>query len=549
MRLLKKVFRPVATVRIGYPTAFLVLLLAACEPPSQSTVERREPPSRGGSRRPAARSRRPNRSATQALAPKRNAERTNAPGAGTESKPVPRTTAKPGSDSHIAAGPNRAGATPTPTTRSDEIPSADANPLPAIDEDRLAEAGLRKLAGEHITIVTDLPPSRPVDELPGVFDLAVDAWRGYFQVDPHAVEDWHVRAFLMDDREEFESADLLPANLPRFRHGYSRSNKLWIFDQPSDYYRRHLLLHEGTHVFMQTHLRGMGPPWYSEGMAELLGTHRWKDNKLQLRYFPQSRDEVPYWGRIKIVKSECAAGRRLSLEQVMSFGPTVHLKVEPYGWCWALTAFLDGHPRFVQRFRRLAAHVDESPDEFNARLRGLFGDDQRQLVEQWQLFVATLEYGYDIRREAILYESTRLDRDGTTIVEIRADRGWQSTGVVVSPGTSYVVEASGRYQLAREPKIWWSEPGGVTIRYHAGHPLGMLMAGVSDQAEPLSGITPLADPRPIGLQREIQFDQPGTLFLRINDSPADLDNNAGTLQVEIRTGGDAPSFNGKSTVR
>ncbi|MFO7903699.1 MAG: hypothetical protein R6U98_13635, partial [Pirellulaceae bacterium] len=405
---------------------------------------------------------------------------------------------------------------------------------PPIDEDRVAAAGIRKVEGKHVTVFTDVPAAPGVDELPRVFDLAIEPWCEYFGVRADVVEDWKVRAYLMDRRELFEQAGLLPENLPRFGHGYSQHGELWLFDQPSDYYRRHLLLHEGTHLFMQTYLRGMGPPWYSEGMAELLATHRWKDGELRLRYFPQNRDEVPYWGRIKIVKTEYAAERWLSIEEITKFGPTAHLDVEPYGWCWAIAAFLDGHPQFSERFRQLTRYVDDPPRQLTQRFHDLFSPDARRLIEQWRLFVANVEYGYDLRREAIRYEPTAFDRDATTVLEIRADRGWQSTGLVVSPGTTYVLEASGRYQLDQEPKIWWCEPGGVTIRYHDGHPLGMLLAGVSDQTKPLANMTPLADPQPIGLRRELQFDRAGTLFLRINDSPADLENNRGQARVELR---------------
>ena len=47
--------------------------------------------------------------------------------------------------------------------------------------------------------------------------------------------------------------------------------ELWLHDQPTAYYRRHLLLHEGTHVFMASFLGGCGPGWYMEGTAELFG--------------------------------------------------------------------------------------------------------------------------------------------------------------------------------------------------------------------------------------------------------------------------------------
>ena len=341
---------------------------------------------------------------------------------------------------------------------------------------------------------TDLPSKPEIDELPKVFELAIEPWCNYFRVNAKKVEGWKMRGCIMDRRERFEAVGLLPDDLPDFSNGYARGNELWLYEQQSDYYRRHLLLHEGTHAFMQVHLRGMGPPWYSEGIAELMGTHRWANGELLLRYFPQSRDEVPYWGRIKIVRDEFQAGDTMSIEQISKYSATAHLENAPYGWCWAIAAFLDGHPQFGERFRRLPRRVDDTPNEFSRLFRTLYRTDRRRLNEQWQLFVANLDYGYDLQREAVVYEPTH-PTDGTTAaVEILADRGWQSTGLAVSPGTTYVLQATGRYQVAHEPKIWWCEPGGVTLRYHDGYPLGMVMAGIGDRTQPPSGKTPLLAP-------------------------------------------------------
>jgi hypothetical protein len=195
---------------------------------------------------------------------------------------------------------------------------------------------------------------------------------------------------------------------------------------------------------------------------------------------------------------------------------------------------LDGHPQFAERFRRLPRRADDSARSFAQLFRTLFGRDQRQLDEQWQLFVVKLDYGYDLTREAIVYQSTTSDVAAPSVVQLQADRGWQSTGLRVHADTTYVLQASGRYAIADQPRTWWCEPGGVTIRYYGGYPLGMLLAAVSDQSKPLQGVTPLADPKPIGLRRELRFANSGTLFLRINDAPAELADNAGQIRVEIR---------------
>ena len=93
----------------------------------------------------------------------------------------------------------------------------------------------------------------------------------------------------MKSRERFESAGLVSPELPQFPNGWAQGDQLWFFDQTSVYYRRHLLLHEGTHAFMAALASGTGPPWFSEGMAELLATHRWQDGQLTLNFFPLAR--------------------------------------------------------------------------------------------------------------------------------------------------------------------------------------------------------------------------------------------------------------------
>ena len=102
-------------------------------------------------------------------------------------------------------------------------------------------------------------------------------------------------------------------------------------------------------------------------------------------------------------------------------------------------------------------------------------------------------------------------------------------------GQTYELTATGRYQMAREPKPWWCEPNGITIEYHQGKPLGILLAAVSDPQEGESGITPLASPDVIGLSGKITPRKSGTLYLCLNDSPAKLADNQGTAAVVIKS--------------
>ncbi|HVW39003.1 MAG TPA: hypothetical protein VHB99_16930, partial [Pirellulales bacterium] len=118
---------------------------------------------------------------------------------------------------------------------------------PPIDEDRVAAQGIRKLASEQLTLYTDLPLDAEIKSLPEQFDQAYPQWRKYFGLADQQAKPWRVVGRLMKDEAKFRAAGLLPDELPQFQFGYTRGDEIWWREQPSAYYRRHLMLHEGTH--------------------------------------------------------------------------------------------------------------------------------------------------------------------------------------------------------------------------------------------------------------------------------------------------------------
>ena len=423
---------------------------------------------------------------------------------------------------------------------SDLLPPA-SHSVPAVAQPDLTTrnmsliqaAGIRTLTGQHIVIYTDLAADPEIAQLPHLFDQAVELWTQYFSLDRRTTDQWKVVGHLISDKQKFVSTGLLPQNLPPFLHGYQHDHQLWIYDQPSDYYRRHLLLHEGTHAFMRHFLGSAGPPWYMEGMAEILGTHRWEGDRLTIGYMPRNRKEVPYWGRVKIVRDQVKQSQAKRLSTIMSQKPDAFLHVDAYGWSWAAAAFLDGHPRYRDRFRELHPLV-ENP-QFTQIVRDRFAEDWDELTEEWQLFVMNMDYGYDLEREAIVFSGGKPLEKIKSPVTIRSDQGWQSTGVWLEANDEYTVTATGRYVVTAKPTPWWCEPNGITIRYHQGKPLGILLYAIRPDNRQ-SAMTALARPREIGSQRSITPQSAGTLFLRINDSPAELADNAGILTVHITRG-------------
>jgi hypothetical protein len=399
----------------------------------------------------------------------------------------------------------------------------------------LRAADYRTLTGQHITLLTDVPPNREVDALPSYFDQAFEQWCEYFHVRSSDHRAWRVRGILLrgpESRQRFVAAGQMPADLWDFKSGYSIDRDLWLYDQTSDYYRRHLLLHEGVHCFMYSLLGGIGPPWYGEGMAELLATHKLEGQKLTVNYFPKAIEEVPKLGRIEMVRKAINDGRWMSLPQIEEFDSRAHRQNEPYGWCWAAAAFLDGHPRYRDRFRRMPEFV--AGPNFAARFAKLFQADAALLAEEFQVYLANLDYAYDFARMQLdLVAGQKLPVEGRT-VKIPADRGWQSSGIRLEAGKTYRIHGEGRFQVADDPRPWISEAAGVSIRYIDGHPLGMLLAAIRpDDFDATHTVTPLTQPQPVGARAELKPEQSGTLYLRINDAPGELSDNAGKLDVRV----------------
>jgi hypothetical protein len=407
-----------------------------------------------------------------------------------------------------------------------------------IDEERVRAAGIRRLFGKHLVIYTDVPSDDLIDELPGVFDLAVNQWCDVFAVAENRSARWKMRGYLMVDEnslEKFARAGLKPDSVPYFQAGFQRHHDLWLYLQPGDYYTRHLLIHEGTHAFMEWFLNGYGPAWYSEGMAELLGVHRWRDGKLKIGYQLNDRREAEYWGRVKRVREERGTVNAMSLSDVLNIPPNSFKDVRYYAWSWAGCQFLSNHPRSKADFKKLFHQTKLGPQGFNERLLRNLRDDWQILQRDWLLYVHEIDYGFDIERGRI--HEAKKAKSG---FQIRADVGWQ-TAVSVSKGDRIRVVGKGRFVVGKSigsdgnEHAWPCESNGITIQYNQGRPLGILLAGILDvdAANIESQVAGLKEPMLVGSQHEFVADRDGMLCFRINESPAKMNDNQGTLEVLV----------------
>jgi hypothetical protein len=284
---------------------------------------------------------------------------------------------------------------------------------------------------------------------------------------------------------------------------------------------------------MREFLGGTGPPWYREGMAEYLATYHFREGPLRVGGIPRRSRDVPGWGRIEYLQREFAAGNAKMIREIMEYTNEAFQQDGAYAWSWAAVAFLDGHPTYQRRFRALRRNVHDETITFSRVFELELADGSRELDEQWQIFVARCEYGYDLVRNAIRYAAgNELAPEGQSVT-IDVAKGWQSSGIRLHRGNRYEVTASGRFQIAKDQQPWTSEANGVTLRYHRGYPLGLLMGNVRrDQPQP--GLANLASPIPIGTSGRIEPVADGTLYFLIHDHPGELQDNFGTVTIQIR---------------
>ena len=425
-----------------------------------------------------------------------------------------------------AAGPHR-------EMRADE-PFRSPDDRPRVDPQQVEKLGIRMFESQRIKLFTDIEPEI-AKTLPPLVDQAFVAWEEYFGKLPPAEDgsDWQINGYLMQDKTKFERAGLLTANLLEQFHGRQIGYQFWMPEQPQSYYRRHLLLHEATHAYMLSVKNLKLPVSYLEGIAEHFGTHRLVGEKLQTRVMPSNQADFRGHGRLFLMNRDVRQGNIPELLDVHTYqNADFQTRNESYAWAWGATVFLDQHPRTRERFRKMAKSLTDPLAWRTLELD--LKPDGRETATEWLLFAAEASEGFDFERTVIDFrEGQPLTKSQRT--NVRADRGWQSSGVLVEKGRRYEINATGQFTLAEKPKPWVSEADGITFRYHNGRPLGQLLATIRPLKKDENDVPePMLDVKPLGNSSNFEAARSGTLYLRLNDHPGELADNRGSVKVEIR---------------
>ena len=413
-------------------------------------------------------------------------------------------------------------------------------------------SGLRLLQGDHLVLVTDRPPrdGDGVEDLPAVFDAAWTEWCRHYGLDPAAHREWRALGCLMVDPERFREAGLLPADLPDFANGFCAGRRIWLHDQSSAAYRRHLLLHEGVHAFTIT-LRDLDtPPWYTEGIAEYLATHRLADaaaddtvRSIPERFaptpLPARPEDVEQLGRIERLRALRRAAECPGLDTILGADAADHRDLSAYAANWAAVTLLARHPAYAAAFR--AAERGPLDRRFTARLAASPGWDAAAAARDFDAFTDELDYGFDFVRSRLDWSPGQPLEENRT-VDVPAGSGWTNTGCRLRAGDRYTFSASGRCLLevlpadaasGREEVRIETEPAGISLAWYRGRPLGRLL--VAQWVEkPTDGGRPRFVVIAAGQSGELRAPVDGVAYCKLNEPPGELADSEGRFTVALR---------------
>lgn len=399
----------------------------------------------------------------------------------------------------------------------------------------LGTDGLKRFSKDQWTVITDLPIDQEIESWPVLLDQALLAWCQKWGVDASVAKTWPLTIHCIGDRKVFEKSGLLEG-VPAFDDGFQLADRVFLLEQPSIYYRRHLLLHEATHWVMSHVFGGGGAPWFMEGMAEVEGTHRLDQGVLSLGIIPSDPQMVPHWGRFKRLSDSIAAKGVPSMRRILGYVNDRQDRMDRYSWSWAACVFWRNHPLYATQFDT----ASQAPLDYSMKLsEKLLSDlkDRWDWVERdWKLFVDEFDFGYQPNAGAIALEdlTKAIVEPAANQIEMELDvtKGWQLAQVFLKSGTRIRIGVDGLYAVRTEAQqVWESSPEGLTYKYFRHMPMGSTLGAFvsADAFKPL-------DVFRVGSQAEYEAQTDGWVLFRVNEPVGQRQDNTGKLNLRIAVG-------------
>jgi hypothetical protein len=270
-----------------------------------------------------------------------------------------------------------------------------------------------------------------------------------------------------------------------------------------------VIQHECTHGFCHMTFGSTGPTWLAEGVAEL-GNY-WKEGEAAVDVEPAV---MGYLQR---------AEPKRGLLEIAVPGRTPSGSWQDYAWRWALCHMLANNPNYADRFKPLAIALMEGRPE--ASFESVYGPVAREVSFEYDQFLRHAGNGYRADLVAWPWKARFRKPQGEARIKatVKAQAGWQASGLEVERAAAYMVESAGTWRTAAagEP---CTAAGDGTGR-------GRLEGAVLVENE--RGFA-LSESFPLGEVATFTAPAAGRLFLRCADDWTQLGDNDGGIDVAVR---------------
>ena len=265
--------------------------------------------------------------------------------------------------------------------------------------------------------------------------------------------------------------------------------------------------HEAVHAYCFQTFGTTGPTWYAEGMADM-GNY-WIDG--------QTTVNCPPWVVDYLKKS-----LPRSVAEIVRDTKGTGDGWQKYARRWALCHMLAFNSNYADRFRPLGLSL--LTQARGASFQRTYGTKMAELEFEYRYFLQNMNKGLDVDR--IRWDwKTRfrpLSKSRSTLVSVKADRGWQAARIRVNPDATYSYTATGSWQLEKE--------GDELSADGNDQGNGRLMGIV------LSPELTMSKPFPLGEEGTFSVPTAGRLYVRCKDKLTQLADNKGSVKLRLSLG-------------
>jgi len=416
----------------------------------------------------------------------------------------------------------------TPSLTSAAMP-AKPKPVELPDEETLDEHGLSRIDAVPFIFISDLR----VDQLQPIIETApalIAMWDQTFGP-MTKTPTWVV--FIMEKVGPFKKLNLLPRDGAAVPHGLQLEDRVWIRVQETEYYTRHLFLHEATHARMMavSQFQGDGTLWFHEGIAEYIATHiiDSSTSRIQLTAWPRDPRQLPGWNHFTKLQEANKADRTSTLPWILAYQADSYRRRDgqPYADSWALCQFLSLHPQYRDALSRCLKSSNWE-NVLQELTEPLLKDSTIQL--EWLAWLAAISPRDDSIQPVVSLPSM----DAFSLAPFPVQT-WVDLSSDQLSGRPTEIKVDGRVNIRVKDRDVSSGPDGVTIEYRHGYPLGAVLGVITRRDLKGQVANPFSHPRIIGERAKFDMAADEFLYLSINQFPQSVTPGQPAYRVQIHT--------------